>query len=602
MPSTNGHGPEPERIALYLRVSSEEQRDRETIEIQREFLERYRQLYGLEVAEIYEDDGISGTIPLHERPNGRRLIQDAQKGKFRTVVVKKLDRLGRSLLVIVDAHDRLDATGVSLRSATEPIDTSTPSGRLIFQMLASFAEYDRESIRERTQAGLHRAFRNGKYMGRISYGYSVGADARLEVVPEEAAIVREIIANIAGGSTLYREAKRLNDLGLPSPGTRYPGSERKPGRSWSATTISNIVHQETYSGVHKVRVNGGEECIERESPAIVTMGLQERARAMLGQNKRYHNRKTDRNYLLAGLVKCAVCGYACTGHTATARGKKYHYYACIDGRTEKLRQGPPHRSPYLSAKWLEELVWSDVRRFLENPGEVLERVREQLRGEDDTQTLAQRGEDLTRRLVSKTAEKDRYVRLYAQGHISEPELEVYLTDLKNQTNNIGLLIESVEANLSEKQQRKELAETTHAWLLTLRQRVAEVEEDTAEAFQVRKQLVRLLVAGIAAGKRDGDGSTEVRITYRFNPPDEKDEEDMFVGALQNPTSLSNAKQPSRPRYTARCLATSPTPRGRRGSRPHALAPTGGPSCKGTRPAGSVQGPPRPGWPRPAAPR
>jgi hypothetical protein len=233
---------------------------------------------------------------------------------------------------------------------------------------------------------------------------------------------------------------------------------------------------------------------------------------------------------------------------------------------------------------------------------VLKRVREQLRNEDDTQTLAQRREDLTRRLASKMVEKDRYVRLYAQGHVSEPELEVYLTDLKNQTNNIGLLIGSVETDLSEKQQRKELAETTHAWLLTLRQRVAEVEEDTAESFQVRRQLVRLLVAGIAVGKRERDGSTEVRITYRFDPPDVRDEEDMFVGALQNSTSVSNAKQPSRPRNTARCPATSPTPRGRRGSRPRALAPTGRPSCRGTRLAGSGQGPPRPGWPRPAAPR
>jgi site-specific DNA recombinase len=204
-------------------------------------------------------------------------------------------------------------------------------------------------------------------------------------------------------------------------------------------------------------------------------------------------------------------------------------------------------------KWLEELVWSDVRRFLENPGEVLERVREQLRGEDDTQALAQRREDLTRRLASKTAEKDRYVRLYAQGHISEPELEVYLTDLKNQTDNIGLLIESVEANLSEKQQRKELTETTHAWLLTLRQRMAEFEEDTAEAFQVRRQLVRLLVAGIAPGKRDGDGSTEVRITYRFDPPDERGEEDMFVGALQTP-------RPSRTRSSHRARGVRPDAR------------------------------------------
>jgi len=209
MPTTNGHGSNgtAERVALYLRVSSEEQRDRETIEIQREFLEQYRNLYELEVAEIYKDDGISGTIPLHERDEGRRLLDDAKEGKFDTVLVYKLDRLGRSLLVIVDAHDRLQTAGVSLRSATEPIDTSTPSGRLIFQMLASFAEYDRESIRERTQAGLHRAARNGKHLGPIPYGYRASPkDGRLEVVKEEAEIVRQIFANVVAGSTLHAEA------------------------------------------------------------------------------------------------------------------------------------------------------------------------------------------------------------------------------------------------------------------------------------------------------------------------------------------------------------------------------------------------------------
>ena len=142
--------------------SSEEQRERETIEIQREFLQEYCRLYALEVVQIYADDGVSGTVPLHERPEGRRLLEDAKEGKFSTLLVYRLDRLGRSLLVTVDAHDRLQACGVALKSATEPIDTSNPSGRLIFQMLASFAEYERETIGERTRAGLHRAFRNGK--------------------------------------------------------------------------------------------------------------------------------------------------------------------------------------------------------------------------------------------------------------------------------------------------------------------------------------------------------------------------------------------------------------------------------------------------------
>lgn len=69
-------------------------------------------------------------------------------GKLDTVLVYRLDRLGRSLLVIVDAHDRLAQAGVSLKSASESIDTSTPSGKLIIQMLAPFAEYERETIRE----------------------------------------------------------------------------------------------------------------------------------------------------------------------------------------------------------------------------------------------------------------------------------------------------------------------------------------------------------------------------------------------------------------------------------------------------------------------
>src|SRR5215216_8103830 len=348
MPSTNGHGPKPERVALYLRVSSEEQRDRETIEIQEEFLAQFRDLYGLEVAEIYRDDGVSGTIPLHERPAGRRLLEDAREGKFGTVIVYKLDRLGRSLLVIVDAHDRLETCGVSLRSATEPIDTSNPGGRLIFQMLASFAEYDRATIRERTQAGLHRALRNGRFIGRLPYGYKFSPDeTALEVVEDEARVVREIIANIAAGETLYSESKRLNDEGVPSPGYRFRGEDRRRGtRSWSPSTVRLIVHQTAYSGVHRVRVegrDGREEIIERPVPAIVEPGLREQAEAQLTKNKSRAGelRKNGRKYLLSGLIRCGICGFACTGRTTTSRDKKYSYYGCVSYRADRNGSAPP---------------------------------------------------------------------------------------------------------------------------------------------------------------------------------------------------------------------------------------------------------------------
>ncbi len=155
MPTTNGHGPEPERVALYLRVSSEEQRDTGTIETQREFLLRHAKRSSFEVAETYADDGISGTIPLHKRPEGARLLDAAAAGTFQTVLVYKLDRLGRTQLGILNAADELEGMGVAVRSATEHFETVSPQGRLMFQMLSSFAEFERESIKERTRDGLH---------------------------------------------------------------------------------------------------------------------------------------------------------------------------------------------------------------------------------------------------------------------------------------------------------------------------------------------------------------------------------------------------------------------------------------------------------------
>ena len=125
MPSMNGNGSKSEtaRVALYLRVSSEEQRERQTIQTQREFLSEYARVMGLEVVDNYLDDGVLGTIPLEERSEGKRLLEDARAGKFDTVLVYKLDRLGRTLLVIVEAHDKLAEFGVGLRSPHEAIDT-----------------------------------------------------------------------------------------------------------------------------------------------------------------------------------------------------------------------------------------------------------------------------------------------------------------------------------------------------------------------------------------------------------------------------------------------------------------------------------------------
>jgi site-specific DNA recombinase len=246
--------------------------------------------------------------------------------------------------------------------------------------------------------------------------------------------------------------------------------------------------------------------------------------AVLEENKSYPNRKNDRRYLLRGLVRCATCGGACTGHQSNRRGKKYHYYACNAAKTYNFGAASPHKGTFMRAEWLEELVWSDVRRFMEDPGEVLERLREQHDAADDAEEFEARRKELAKRLAAKQAEKDRYVRAYAQGHISEEELDAYLAELKEQIDNLRVLVTSVEVELSERQERKSLTDTTQAWLLSLRRRLADVEVDTSKGFEKRKQLVGLLVESISLGRSQEGRRAEVQITYRFGPPSASDAE------------------------------------------------------------------------------
>ena len=118
---------------------------------------------------------------------------------------------------------------------------------------------------------------------------------------------------------------------------------------------------------------------------------------------------------------------------------------------------------------------------------------------------------------SSISEKDRYVRLYARGHLSEEDR--YLHDLANEIGSLRLLLESIEGHLAAREQDRLAANSAEAWLMTLQERVVEVEADTEEARRKRRELVRLLVEKITVSRTE-DGSTEVQITYRFSPPRE----------------------------------------------------------------------------------
>lgn len=150
------------RAALYLRVSTGEQ----TTENQRGELKTVASRSGWDIVAIYEDAGISGAKGRDRRPAYDHLLKDAARRQFDVAMAWSVDRLGRSLTDLIGFMDELNSLDIDLYLHQQGIDTTTPSGRAMFQMCGVFAEFERAMIQERVKAGLARARAQGKTLGR----------------------------------------------------------------------------------------------------------------------------------------------------------------------------------------------------------------------------------------------------------------------------------------------------------------------------------------------------------------------------------------------------------------------------------------------------
>lgn len=157
----------PKRAALYLRVST----DRQTVENQRQALEAVAAHRGWEIATAYSDKGISGAKGRQDRPEFDRMLNDAQRGLFDVIMVFALDRIGRSLGDLLRTIEhlkecRVDLFIVKFRGDGETLDSTTAGGKLLFHITGAFAEFERDMIVQRVNAGLDRARAKGVTLGR----------------------------------------------------------------------------------------------------------------------------------------------------------------------------------------------------------------------------------------------------------------------------------------------------------------------------------------------------------------------------------------------------------------------------------------------------
>ncbi len=150
------------RAAIYVRVST----DKQTIENQLRELRRVAEHRGWKVVQEYRDAGISGAKGREARPRLDEMLKEAQRRRFDVVMAWAIDRLGRSLIDLLGTIQALEACGVDLYLDQQALDTTTPAGKLMFQITGAFAEFERSMIRQRVNAGLKRAVEAGKQLGR----------------------------------------------------------------------------------------------------------------------------------------------------------------------------------------------------------------------------------------------------------------------------------------------------------------------------------------------------------------------------------------------------------------------------------------------------
>jgi DNA invertase Pin-like site-specific DNA recombinase len=179
------------RAAIYLRVSTVDQ----TTANQERELRLVAERSGWEITKVYKDHGISGSKGREKRPAFDALCRDANGRQFDIVMAWSVDRIGRSLQDLVEFLSNLHALKVDLFLKTQGIDTTTPAGKAMFQMMGVFAEFERSMIQERVRAGLRRAKDEGKQLGRP------------RIAPE---IETQILAALKAGESIRKVAKRFD--------------------------------------------------------------------------------------------------------------------------------------------------------------------------------------------------------------------------------------------------------------------------------------------------------------------------------------------------------------------------------------------------------
>lgn len=578
------------KVALYIRVSTDEQVERYGIPLQIDSLKSLIKsrpkleggldsmvLAGVDDQYIYIDEGVSGTIPLDERPAFARMKEDiilAPEGEqpFDIVLVYKIDRFARRLKILLEVIEFFDENNIKFISANESIDTSTPFGKAMLGIIGVIAELEIETIKMRTTAGRQQALDSGVVLGaNAPYGYGKDENKRYKILKNEAQVVRQIFEMFVDEDLSFNQiAQKLIDLKIPSPdmsaiksGKRKGNSRKKtPVNFWYANRIAKILRDEIYTGkIWGNKIKNGKLLPKSEwtlssksAPTIIDSYTFERASKKLLKSK--HVQKTAKDghvYLLSGLLKCDCCRIKlddervgwCGNRKQVKNGFQY-YYRCV--RRDKGKTPIKCNSLPLNASEIENYVVNYSRELLKSPVAVF---NYQLKKQSQINTIVQlnkKEEQLLNLIDGIPARKRRLQEQHVENIIDtktlKSETEKLNTDLKRYQKNL----EEIRKNLSMSSLSKNYIDVLDLFTEKYKPMLKNTFNDRNSLYTILHQLIEEIVIytrpvtkeDTIAGQKRENQEIPNRIHIKLKLPQDIFSQIHTGGSLQK--SLSGAQE------------------------------------------------------------
>jgi site-specific DNA recombinase len=505
--------------AIYARVSSDRQKEEQTIASQTSALRAYAAAHAYLVPEgyVFEDEGWSGATLV--RPGLERLRDLAAQGHIESVLVYSPDRLTRKYAYQVLVLDEFARHGVEIVFLQGP-RAETPEDVLLLQFQGMIAEYEKAQISERTRRGKRYRAQAGvvNALTGAPFGYryvrkAEGASARYEVFDAEAAVVREVFR---------RYTEEGHSLGALARWLTGAGIRTRTGRPrWNKSSVWQMLRNPAYQGTacfqktyqaerqrvnRRLRQRGGvaarprcsrprprEEWIEIQVPALVSPTEFALAQERFAQNRQFAARHTKRPSLLQGLLICQLCGYALYRYSTRTTRQRLTYYRCTGTDAYRFPEGRRCANRPVRQDTVEGLVWDHVIQLLSHP--------ELVRAEIDRRLMELRRDHLgdvqrdiaTRDLVRIRAGMARLLEAYQEQLITLDELRARMPPLRQREAAVQGQLATREAELFDAETYVALAESLEGFVAKLRD--ASQSLDIAE----RQRVLRLVVKEVRVG-------------------------------------------------------------------------------------------------------